>query len=199
MKRAKYAYLLEDHDVRRWYENTARGSRITADVCFRRLGSFCESNQITPSKFASLPERELHNMLMDYVSSAEQKDYAGNYVSSTIKALRFWLTRNDRSILRFQPSRNSLRLELGLKRSFQRLLRRLGFLAYYGTAQSQLCRSCMYFPLKNLPFSNSCFIALPHDIHGEVKAKKDRHIDCISVNKRVRALEETGDVNKMWH
>ena len=109
------------------------------------------------------------------------------------------LANPQRSILRFQPSRNSLHLELELKRSLQRLLRRLGFLAYYSTAQSQLCRSCMYFPLKNLPFSNSCCIALPHDIHGEVKAKKDRHIDCISVNKRVRALEETGDVNKMWH
>ncbi len=98
MKRAKYAYLLEDHDVRRWYENTARGSRITADVCFRRLGSFCESNQITPSKFASLPERELHNMLMDYVSSAEQKDYAGNYISSTMKALKSWLAHNNREL-----------------------------------------------------------------------------------------------------
>lgn len=98
MKRAKYAYLLEDHDVRRWYENTARGSRITADVCFRRLGSFCESNQITPGKFASLPERELHNMLMDYVSSAEQKDYAGNYISSTMKALKSWLAHNNKEL-----------------------------------------------------------------------------------------------------
>jgi hypothetical protein len=73
MPRAKYAYLLKDHDVSRWYENTARGSKISADVCLRRLGSFCEANRTAPSKLASLPERELHNMLFDYVSSAEKK------------------------------------------------------------------------------------------------------------------------------
>ncbi len=95
MKRAKYTYLFEDPDVKRWYENTARGSRITADVCLRRLGSFCESNKITPRKFASLSERELHNMMMDYVSAAEKKGYAGNYISSTIKAIKSWLAHNN--------------------------------------------------------------------------------------------------------
>jgi len=98
MKRAKYAYLFEDPDVRRWYENTARGSRITADVCLRRLGSFCESNKVTPSKFAALSERELHNRLMDYVSAAEKKGYAGNYISSTVKAIKSWLAHNNREL-----------------------------------------------------------------------------------------------------
>ena len=98
MQRAKYAYLFEDPDVRRWYENTARGSRITADVCLRRLGSFCESTKVPPIKFASLPEQELNNMLMDYVSAAEKKGYAGNYISSTIKALKSWLTHNNREL-----------------------------------------------------------------------------------------------------
>ena len=98
MQRAKYAYLFEAPDVRRWYDNTARGSKITADVCLRRLGSFCESNKIAPSKFASLPEPELNNMLMDYVSAAEKKGYAGNYISSTIKALKSWLAHNNREL-----------------------------------------------------------------------------------------------------
>lgn len=98
MRRAKYAYLLEDPDVRRWFENTARGSRITADVCLRRLGSFCKLHEITPSKFASLPERELHNMLMDYVSAAEKKGYAGNYINSTLKAMKSWLAHNNREV-----------------------------------------------------------------------------------------------------
>jgi hypothetical protein len=98
MQRAKYTYLFEDPDVRRWYENTARGSRITADVCLRRLGSFCESNKVTPRQFASLSEQELNNMLMDYVSAAEKKGYAGNYISSTIKALKSWLAHNNREL-----------------------------------------------------------------------------------------------------
>lgn len=95
-RRAKYAYLLEDEDVRRWYENTARGSLISADVCLRRLGSFCEQNKIKPIKFAALSERELHNLLMDYVSSEEKKGHAGNYINSTMKALKSWLSHNHR-------------------------------------------------------------------------------------------------------
>ncbi|MGA2682053.1 MAG: site-specific integrase [Candidatus Bathyarchaeia archaeon] len=95
-RRAKYAYLLEDEDVRRWYENTARGSLISADVCLRRLGSFCEQNKIKAIDFAALSERELHNLLMDYVSSEEKKGHAGNYINSTMKALKSWLAHNHR-------------------------------------------------------------------------------------------------------
>ncbi len=90
--------LARDRDVGRWYENTAKGARITADVCLRRLGSFCESNKTTPTKLASLPEQDLHNILMDYVSSAEKKGYAGNYISSTMKALKSWLAHNNKEL-----------------------------------------------------------------------------------------------------
>jgi len=98
MKRAKYSYLLEDADVKRWYENTARGSKISADVCLRRLGSFCESHKLTPRRLASMRERELHNRLMDYVTSEEKKGYAGSYISSTMKALRSWLAHNNKNL-----------------------------------------------------------------------------------------------------
>jgi hypothetical protein len=37
-------------------------------------------------------------MLMDYVSSAEKKGYAGNYISSTMKALKAWLAHNNRDL-----------------------------------------------------------------------------------------------------
>jgi hypothetical protein len=37
-------------------------------------------------------------MLMDYVSAAEKKGYAGNYISSTIKALKSWLAHNNREL-----------------------------------------------------------------------------------------------------
>jgi hypothetical protein len=39
----KYQYLLEDVDVRRWHDDVSRGASVTADVCLRRLGSFCQS------------------------------------------------------------------------------------------------------------------------------------------------------------
>jgi hypothetical protein len=98
MPRAKYAYLFEDADVRRWYENLARGSRVTADVCLRRLGNFCELHKITPKELASLNDKELHGLLMDYVSSAERRGYAGSYINSTMKALRSWLSYNNRGL-----------------------------------------------------------------------------------------------------
>jgi hypothetical protein len=69
MPRAKYVHLMKNPDVKRWFDNTARGSRITADVCLRRLGSFCKAHKITPKEFAALPDKELHDMLLDYVSA----------------------------------------------------------------------------------------------------------------------------------
>jgi len=62
------------------------------------LGNFCEAHSITPRELASLGDRELHNLLMDYVTSAERKGYAGSYVSSTLKALRSWLAHNRREV-----------------------------------------------------------------------------------------------------
>ncbi len=83
-------------DGTRWYENTSRGSLISADVCLRRLGSFCEQLEIKPKELTSLPDKEFHNLFMDYVSSEENKGHAGKYVNSTMKALKSWLAHNQR-------------------------------------------------------------------------------------------------------
>ncbi|MEM2842205.1 MAG: site-specific integrase [Thermoproteota archaeon] len=96
--KAKYSHLFEDKDVRRWYENLSRGSKVTADVCFRRLGNFCESHSITPHDLASKDGDELHDMLLDYVTWAEKKGYAGTYIKSTITALKSWLAHNRREV-----------------------------------------------------------------------------------------------------
>ncbi len=37
---------------------------------------------------------ELGNMLLDYVTSAEKKGYAGSYIRSTLKDLKSWLAHN---------------------------------------------------------------------------------------------------------
>ena len=97
-RKAKYPHLFEDDDVKRWYENLSRGSKVTADVCLRRLGNFCESHGITPHDLASKDDYELHNMLLDYVTSAEKKGYAGTYIKSTLTALKSWLVYNRRDI-----------------------------------------------------------------------------------------------------
>jgi hypothetical protein len=91
--RAKYVHLLEDQDVKRWYGNVARGSAVTADVYLRRLGSFCAENNLTLSVLATMSTTKLDNLLMDYVS-AKEKEYAGSYIESTVKAVKSWLAHN---------------------------------------------------------------------------------------------------------
>jgi len=91
--RSKYRNLLEDEDVRRWYENLARGSPAGAEIYFRNLGNFCQLNKITPRELARKPVSEIEDFLMDYVTSV-QKRYAGSYIHNTIKVIRSWLAHN---------------------------------------------------------------------------------------------------------
>lgn len=68
----KYARLLQDPNVKRWHENVARGSPVTADVYLRRLGNYCEKTKTTPTALLSYSELDLYNLLLDLVSSMEQ-------------------------------------------------------------------------------------------------------------------------------
>ena len=97
---AKYASLLEDVDVRRWYENVARGSRVTADVYLRRLGAFCQYFGKSPKDLLGLSEAELYNLLLDYVSMMEGRGHAGSYIKSALKAVKSWLAHNGIEIRR---------------------------------------------------------------------------------------------------
>lgn len=62
--------------VKRWYDNLARGSEITADVYLRRLGAICEENHTTPHPLASMSVRKIEEFLMNYVTANEK--YAGS-------------------------------------------------------------------------------------------------------------------------
>jgi hypothetical protein len=98
--RRKYGALLEVDDIRRWYENMARGSQVTADVCLRRLGGFCRQNDVSPMGLLSLSEEELYNLLLDTVSSMEGSGYTGSYINSVLKAIKSWLAHNGVEIKR---------------------------------------------------------------------------------------------------
>jgi hypothetical protein len=93
-RKRKYARLFEDADVQRWYDNTARGSRVTADVYLRRLGSFCDGHKITPKKLVKMYQKERFDLLLDFVSMMEKKGHAGSYIQSTLKAVKSWLAHN---------------------------------------------------------------------------------------------------------
>jgi len=98
--KGKYLVLTKTADVRRWYDNVSRGSLVTADVYLRRLGSFCCSFNTTPEALVSLNESELHNLLLDCVSSMEKAGRAGSYIESMLKAVRSWLYHNGKEVKR---------------------------------------------------------------------------------------------------
>lgn len=93
-----YKLLLKDKEVKRWYDNVARGSVITADVYLRRLGNFCESHKLTPMKFAAKSEKQIYGILLDYITELEKRDLSGSYIASILKAIKSWLSHNDKEI-----------------------------------------------------------------------------------------------------
>ena len=94
MAKATYAYLLEDVDVKRWYENVARGSRVTADVYLRRLGWACKHLKLKPKELLGKSEKDLGRLLADLVSYLEREGKAGSYIKSCLKAVKSWLSFN---------------------------------------------------------------------------------------------------------
>jgi integrase len=92
--------MLQDKDVRRWFDNVARGSPVTADVYLRRLAAFCSTQHTTPKGLATKSERELHCLLLDCVSQMEKNGNAGSYIESTVKAVKSWLGHNGKIVRR---------------------------------------------------------------------------------------------------
>jgi len=56
--RRKHGHLLDDDNVRRWYQNTAGGSQITADVYLRRLGCFVDQMNTSLKALAGMSGKE---------------------------------------------------------------------------------------------------------------------------------------------
>jgi len=93
----RHRRLLENPDVKRWYDNLARGSPVTADVRLRRLGVYCETAGTTPGEFAgagAADVRAVDDMMMDHVSLLEGRGYAPSYINDILKCLRSWLSFN---------------------------------------------------------------------------------------------------------
>lgn len=96
---SKYADMLKEKEMKRWYQNVARGSLITADVYLRRLGAVCDAHGIAPQALAKMKDRALYDFLLDVVGELEP-NHAGSYIKSVIKAVKSWLAFNDRSVTR---------------------------------------------------------------------------------------------------
>ncbi len=91
---------LEDPELRRWYDNTARGSQITADQCLRSLYIFCDQTGATPPELVKMSGEKLYRTVLDFVSGEEKRGQAGRTTSNHTKALRSWLAFNGITITR---------------------------------------------------------------------------------------------------
>ena len=89
--------LLHDKNVRRWYDNISRGSKLNADIRLRRLNLFCYRTSTTPSSLVTLGGKDvikLDNILLDHVSWLESQNYAPNYIDGILKSIKSWLVFN---------------------------------------------------------------------------------------------------------
>lgn len=95
--------LLSNPEVKSWYDNVARGSVLTAYQRLYRLDKFCTEHQMTPIEFRDLALKDLRaatNMLMDHITSMEERGRAPGYIQSIISSLKSWLESADIKIVR---------------------------------------------------------------------------------------------------
>lgn len=96
--KSKYKHLLLDQDVLRWYLNLRRRSKVTADVYLRRLGNFCSRTKHTPKQLVEMDEETVTDLVLDQVTSLQEKGNAGSYVESIVKAIKSWLKKKKKTL-----------------------------------------------------------------------------------------------------
>ncbi|MEM3597296.1 MAG: site-specific integrase [Candidatus Bathyarchaeia archaeon] len=92
---AKYAHLLEDADVRRWFDNLAAKSIVTATVYLRTLGFYCDLNKTNPKAILRVAgTKAFRDNFTDFIRRLEREGKAGSYLSRFKKVLNSWLSYN---------------------------------------------------------------------------------------------------------
>lgn len=102
-KITKRTRLLANIDTKRWYDNLARGSHLTAEGRLRRLGRFCEVHDMTPMSLADLAMKDLRaatDLLEDHITMMESQGYSPGYVNEQIKTVKSWFRHFDIEIKR---------------------------------------------------------------------------------------------------
>ncbi|HUI01236.1 MAG TPA: hypothetical protein VLX56_06370, partial [Nitrososphaerales archaeon] len=91
----KYADLLKDSDVKRWYDNLNASSTVTSEVYLRTLGLYCQLNNTTPRRILKeATSKQFHDRFMDFVRKMESEGKAGSYIERFRKVLISWLSHN---------------------------------------------------------------------------------------------------------
>src|SRR5690348_14304441 len=102
-RRSKKSKLLSNPNIKRWHDNLARASPITAEARLRRLGHFCEIHQMTPMELAELGMKDLRavtDLLQDHITWMEEQQKAPQSIKSTMTAAKSWLSHFDVHITR---------------------------------------------------------------------------------------------------
>ncbi|MEM2675683.1 MAG: site-specific integrase [Candidatus Bathyarchaeia archaeon] len=93
--KAKYAHLLKDPDVKRWFENLAAKSIVTATVYLRTLGFYCDLNKTDPKAILKVARtKAFRDDFTDFIRRLEREGKAGSYLSRFKKVLNSWLSYN---------------------------------------------------------------------------------------------------------
>jgi hypothetical protein len=100
--------LLIDQDIKRWYNNNRKGSRIRADVYVRCVSRFCFNfANMHPRDFVKLSLEEMENMVADFVESMEcatnpktGEKYAPSYIEGCVKGVKSWAEWNKKTFTR---------------------------------------------------------------------------------------------------
>ena len=102
-KPTKKASLLANKDIKRWHDNLARSSIVTAEVRLRKLGKFCENNKITPMELIDLGvkrPKDVADLLEDTITTMEKKGNAPQYIKTVVTAVKSWLHHFDIEVKR---------------------------------------------------------------------------------------------------
>ena len=92
----KHRKMLENDEIRRWWENNRARSPLSADVLLRNLGLYCEINGTSPDGILKDAESaELKRQFSDFVRKMERDGKAGSYIVKFKHAIRNWLNFND--------------------------------------------------------------------------------------------------------
>ena len=104
LRTARWAYLLEENDVfRRWYNNLAMGSKVTAKERARVLYRFVVKKGMTVDGLVEMgvrDVREVEDLLMDFVSELHGEGKSPGYIESYLKAVKSWLLFNSVQLVR---------------------------------------------------------------------------------------------------
>lgn len=94
--KASYASLLKDKDVKRWYDNLAAKSALTATVYIRTLRLYCDLNKTTPKEILKVAKtKKFRDRFTDFIRELEKKGKAGSYIARFKKVMSSWLAYND--------------------------------------------------------------------------------------------------------